>query len=175
MRVLLFALTGFGTIALEALLDKKIKPIAIVTRREKNKYPYFKCKNISLLATDNKIRVHYDKTFVKKKVDLCLVATYHKKINIKKSNYKKAFNIHPSLLPAFKGKDPIKDAINSRAKYTGVTIHKLTKKFDEGKIYKQYKVKIDRRDLKSDVTKKMRNHYYKAVKYILRNLKSELF
>ena len=170
MKVVVFGLTGFGNIAIQALLDNNIKPEAIITRREKNKYPYFKCEDISSLAKKNKIKVFYDKKFYKKKVDFCLVATYHKKINIKKSNFNKGFNIHPSLLPKFKGKDPINDFIRSKTKLTGVTIHNLTKNFDEGKIYKQYKIKIKK--TKKEISKSMRIYFYKSTEYIIKNLTS---
>lgn len=51
-------------------------------------------------------------------------------------------NIHPSLLPSFKGKDAIKQAFLARVKVSGVTIHYVENNIDGGKIIAQYPVFI---------------------------------
>ena len=73
MRLALFALTGFGNIVLKSFLNQGVKPLVLITRKEKNKFPYYKLENISSLARRNKIKVEYDKTFIKNKnVDLLI-------------------------------------------------------------------------------------------------------
>ena len=52
-------------------------------------------------------------------------------------------NIHPSLLPAFKGKDAIQRAFLAGVKVSGVTVHWVTCELDGGKIIAQYPVLID--------------------------------
>ena len=52
-------------------------------------------------------------------------------------------NIHPSLLPAFKGKDAIQRAFLAGVKVSGVTVHRVTDELDGGKIIAQYPVLID--------------------------------
>jgi phosphoribosylglycinamide formyltransferase-1 len=52
-------------------------------------------------------------------------------------------NIHPSLLPAFKGKNAIEKAFDYGVKYTGITIHYIDEKIDHGKIIDQEVVKIE--------------------------------
>lgn len=49
----------------------------------------------------------------------------------------KMINIHPSLLPAFKGLDTHQRAINAGVKFTGCTIHYVSSKMDSGKIIAQ--------------------------------------
>ncbi len=56
----------------------------------------------------------------------------------------KILNIHPSLLPAFKGRDAIRRAWSSSAKFTGVTVHIVTEKVDEGPILAQRVVPLFR-------------------------------
>jgi phosphoribosylglycinamide formyltransferase 1 len=51
--------------------------------------------------------------------------------------YGKMINIHPSLLPAFKGLDTHQRAINAGVKFTGCTIHYVSSKMDSGKIIAQ--------------------------------------
>jgi len=55
-------------------------------------------------------------------------------------------NIHPSLLPAFKGRDAIKNAFEYGVKYTGVTVHYVTPEVDAGPIICQEIVKIEDSD-----------------------------
>ena len=78
---------------------------------------------------------------------MILFITYHLLINVKESNFKSAYNIHPSLLPKFKGKDPIAEVINEKQKFTGVSVHELTDKFDDGKVIYQKKNESLKRSL----------------------------
>lgn len=50
----------------------------------------------------------------------------------------KVINIHPSILPAFKGKDAIQQAFSAGVKVSGVTIHEVDSSLDGGKIIAQY-------------------------------------
>ncbi|MGM0367657.1 MAG: phosphoribosylglycinamide formyltransferase [Actinomycetota bacterium] len=54
----------------------------------------------------------------------------------------KILNIHPSLLPSFKGTNGIKDAFDYGVKITGVTVHFVDKKLDHGPIILQKEVNI---------------------------------
>ena len=60
--------------------------------------------------------------------------------------HKKIINIHPSLLPSFKGKDAIKSAFDYGVKYTGVTVHYVTPEVDAGPVICQEVVKIEDTD-----------------------------
>lgn len=58
----------------------------------------------------------------------------------------KIINVHPSLLPSFKGVDGIKDAFTYGVKQTGVTVHFVNEKMDNGPIIMQDTVKINEED-----------------------------
>lgn len=63
------------------------------------------------------------------------------------THYKnKIFNIHPALLPSFKGAHAIVDAFNYGVKVTGVTVHFVDEEMDHGPIILQEAVKIDEDD-----------------------------
>lgn len=55
-------------------------------------------------------------------------------------------NIHPSLLPSFKGVRAIKDAFESGAGETGVTVHFVDEKLDHGPVVLQEAVRIEKND-----------------------------
>ena len=54
----------------------------------------------------------------------------------------KIINIHPSLLPKYKGLNTHSRAINNKEKFTGCTVHYVTARLDSGKIILQKKIKI---------------------------------
>ena len=80
----------------------------------------------------------------KNKVDLICLAGFMK---ILSSDFIKKFknpilNIHPSLLPKYKGLNTHRRAITNKDKYSGATVHLVTPKLDSGKIILQKKVRI---------------------------------
>ena len=86
----------------------------------------------------------------------------------------KIINIHPSLLPKYKGLDTHQRAINDKQKYSGCTVHYVNSKLDSGKIILQKKVKILKIDTSDKLAKKIlkQEHilYPKALKKVLINL-----
>lgn len=77
------------------------------------------------------------------KFDLAVMAGYMRILNKETLKHCKFINIHPSLLPAFPGKNAIKRAFEAGVKVSGVTIHHVTEEVDKGKIIAQYPVFID--------------------------------
>ncbi len=57
-----------------------------------------------------------------------------------------ALNMHRSLLPKYKGLQPLKRALEHNEKKTGTTIHKMIPKIDSGDIVDQYEIPIEERD-----------------------------
>jgi phosphoribosylglycinamide formyltransferase 1 len=80
-------------------------------------------------------------------------------------------NIHPSLLPAFKGEQAIKDAFDYGAKITGVTVHFVDDKMDHGPIILQSAVKIEEKDtlesLEAKIHKLEHKLYSRAIELFL--------
>lgn len=73
----------------------------------------------------------------------------------------KIINIHPSLLPAFKGVDAIKQAFDYKVKITGVTVHVVTKEMDSGPIIMQQAVKINKTDTLQTLEEKIHQTEHK--------------
>ena len=67
----------------------------------------------------------------------------------------KILNIHPSLLPKYKGLNTHQRALNNNEKYSGCTVHFVNSKLDSGKIILQKKVKISKNDTKNSLARKI--------------------
>tara|TARA_B100001996_G_scaffold81998_1_gene60495 strand:+ start:834 stop:1412 length:579 start_codon:yes stop_codon:yes gene_type:complete len=71
-------------------------------------------------------------------------------------NFKgKILNIHPSLLPKYKGLNTHDKAIKNKDKYSGCTVHFVNSKLDSGKIINQKKVRINKLDTPKTLAKKI--------------------
>ena len=64
-------------------------------------------------------------------------------------------NIHPSLLPKYKGLDTHKRTLKNKERYSGCTVHFVNSKLDSGKIILQKKVKIIKNETESSLAKKI--------------------
>ena len=67
----------------------------------------------------------------------------------------KILNIHPALLPSFKGAKAIKDAYNYGVGVSGVTVHFVTEDVDGGPIISQEAVKIEKKDTLKSLEEKI--------------------
>lgn len=113
------------------------------------------------------------KELEKRKIDLVILAGFMRLLSdsfIKK--YKnRIMNIHPALLPSFKGTHGIKDAFEYGAKVTGVTVHFVDEKLDNGPIILQEAVELKENESMEGLEEKMHQleHklYPKAIKLFL--------
>ena len=123
----------------------------------------FNAKGLEI-ANKSKIKNHYIKysnkenfenrslkLLKKHNIDLICLAGFMKILSKRfiKNFSKPILNIHPSLLPKYKGLNTHYKVIKNREKFTGATVHIVNEKLDAGKIIIQEKVKI----LKSDIIK----------------------
>ena len=85
----------------------------------------------------------------------------------------KILNIHPSLLPKYKGLNTHERVLKNKEKYTGATVHLVNNKLDSGKIIIQKKIKILKKDNKKSLEKKVLTIEHKiypdAIKILLSN------
>ena len=90
-------------------------------------------------------------------IDLICLAGFMKILSHKFiKNFKKPIlNIHPSLLPKYKGLNTHKRVIKNKEKFTGATVHVVSKKLDSGKIILQKKIRINKRDSEKTIEKKV--------------------
>ena len=73
----------------------------------------------------------------------------------------KIINIHPSLLPKYKGLNTHLRAIKNKDKFAGCTVHYVSAKLDSGKIILQKKIRISEKDDSTSLTKKVLKQEHK--------------
>ena len=67
----------------------------------------------------------------------------------------KILNIHPSLLPKYKGLNTHQRVLDNCEKYSGCTVHFVNSKLDSGKIVLQKKIKVSKNETKKSLAKKI--------------------
>ncbi len=108
----------------------------------------------------------------KKKIKIICLAGFMRVLSkdFIKSFKGKILNIHPSLLPKYKGLHTHHRALSNNEKYSGCTVHFVNSKLDSGKIILQKKVKISKSDTAKSLAKKIlvQEHklYPKAIKEV---------
>ena len=111
----------------------------------------------------------------KNKINLICLAGFMKILskNFIKNFKGKIINIHPSLLPKYKGLNTHQRAIDNKEKYSGCTVHHVNSKLDSGKIILQKKVRILKNDSFKSLNKRVLKHehiiYPKALNKVLSN------
>ena len=179
LRVSVF-ISGRGT-NLKSLINfskKKNSPIKIVliiTNNKNAKGIYFAKKNkIKFLfvnykdknKAENKILINLKNH----NINLICLAGFMKILSKKIINVYKGriLNIHPSLLPKYKGLNTHERVLKKKEKFTGCTVHVVNSKLDSGKIILQKKVRVLKKDNKNSLSKrvlKVENLIYpKAIK-----------
>ena len=144
---------------------KKISPISINLIISNTNYAkglkYSKKYNIQkkIISFKNKIlsEKYIFKILLKKNINLICLAGFMKILsrNFIKKFKGKIINIHPSLLPKYKGLNTHKKAIENNDKYAGCSVHFVTAKIDSGKIIMQKKIKIKKNDTVDSLSKKV--------------------
>lgn len=121
-------------------------PIAISSR--KSAYGIKRCENLGLKCEVLDDKTDYDTKLIemlkKYNIDLVVLAGFMKILGEKVCKSFKILNIHPSILPLFKGANAIKQSYDSYMKIAGVSVHYVNEELDGGELIMQdiiYKIK----------------------------------
>lgn len=132
-------------------------PHALVIRRAKQ----FKIKTLLVVREDFYNQVSFEQAIIQRlkaeKIDLLVLAGFMRMFSagFVRSFPRKIINIHPALLPAFKGTKAIRDAFDYGVKITGVTVHFVDALMDHGPIILQETVRVLPQDTLSVLEKKI--------------------
>ena len=96
-------------------------------------------------------------------VDLIILAGYMRVIKNPDAFPAPMINVHPSLLPKYKGLNAVEQALESGDRITGCTVHIVTKELDSGKILMQGIVPINRDDDVKSLTRRIQLEEYRIL------------
>jgi len=169
LKVVLLALTGFGNAVLDALLkDTRVNVEAVFTEDHDQSFPYYLERQLLEECAEKGIVYHADvkvnssdgiNLLHKYSPDLIIVATFKQiiKENILDLPRLGVINFHPSLLPKYRGPCPTNAVLLNNEKYTGVTVHYITKNIDEGNVLLQKKIRVGKIESDGALRKKLAN------------------
>jgi phosphoribosylglycinamide formyltransferase-1 len=146
-------------------------PINIKLIITNNKYAngiiYAKKNSIPHMVIDTKLRNYENQLLqilIKNRISLICLAGYMKIIskNFIKRFGKKIINIHPSLLPKYKGLNTFARVLQNNEKKTGCTVHHVNEKLDNGHIITKRSFYISPFDNENTLRKKTQRLEYKV-------------
>lgn len=169
MNIAVFV-SGNGT-NLQAIIDAVSRgdikcDIKLVVSNNKDAYALTRAKKngIETFVLDHKSfksREEYDKEIIKqlerKKIDLVVLAGFMRLVSpyFLRKYQNRMINVHPALLPSFKGTHGIKDAFEYGVKVTGVTVHLVDEELDHGPIILQEAVPVKEDDTMETLEEKI--------------------
>ena len=125
--------------------------LVVSNNKDANGLNYAKKFNIPYLFINTKIKNYENKVLIylkKYKISFICLAGFMKIISntLINSYQKKIINIHPSLLPKFKGLNTYSRMLKNKEKKAGCTVHYVNKKLDSGNLIVQKEFIVNRKD-----------------------------
>ena len=114
------------------------------------------------------------KLFEAYRVDLIILAGYMRVIKNPSAFPVPMINVHPSLLPKYKGLNAVEQAMESGDKVTGCTVHYVTEELDSGKIIIQGEVPILVEDTVESLTKAIQRKEYALLPAVIDDIKHKI-
>ena len=173
-------------IPLKALLNSKYEICAIASDNDRNSiFNVITSNSIQSLALNNSIpffSLSNEDSYVISQIekfqpDVILTSCYAHRLpqSILSLAKKGSYNIHPSLLPKFRGPNPLFWQLREGVNEYGITIHRMTEYFDAGNIIVQQKVNLDDGLCIDDITKTIATQAGNLVINTLRNIECDRF
>lgn len=156
--------------SIKGILKAKLKllvcdnPRAFVLNRAKK----FKVKTFLINPRDYRNKKYFEDAIIRnlkaEKIDLIVLAGFMRILSpyfVKQYKYR-IINIHPALLPSFKGAHAIKDAFDYGVKLSGVTVHFVDEQMDHGPIILQEPLRVKDKDTLESLEKKIHQLEHKV-------------
>ena len=168
MKIIFFGSGAFGLPSLEALIQAKENLVVVITAPDKPKGRGLKLKqspikekaisyNLPVLQPEDTKEPHFRETLSSLNPDLGILIAFGSILNREIIALPKMgiINLHPSLLPEYRGSAPIPRAIIKGEEETGNSIIKINEGIDSGEIIIQERVKIKPEDTAGSLSERM--------------------
>jgi len=179
MKIVFFGSDSFSIKALEACLHSGMELALVVTTPAKKKgrglqlesseiFDYCQTKNLPVSEYPTLRDPKVSQELIALRPDIFVVASYGKLIPVNLLEIPKyRLNVHPSLLPKYRGSAPIHWPILNGDKETGVSIIDIAEKLDAGDIYCQERIPIDPRTNAEQLASELARFSYGILKKVL--------
>lgn len=145
IKVACFGMQGFGNDLLHSLVRKnRVEVTALYTPSDSYEFRYYECEKIDEVAKLHKIPVHYIENKGDWKcapAELAIISSFHRILvaeNI--CEFEQVINIHPSILPSYRGATPTNWMIKNGEKIVGISAHIVEEDIDAGPVIFQKKM-----------------------------------
>lgn len=150
-RVLFVGIPDMAYICLDGLNMSGVNIVGVIgAKKDHQTYPDFKnfvkSRNLNFIEYDTLDDVFFIQKIKNLNADVAVVCSFNYKIpKILLDSVKDGFiNVHPSLLPEYRGPNPYSTVILNGEKETGVTLHFMDENFDTGDIITQKKLAVSK-------------------------------
>lgn len=148
MSFIFFGSSEFAKIILNKLFDSGMKPVLVITTPSATPTPVYnlaKQNNIPVLTPEKLENEEFLSSFKDYNPDLVILTAYGKIIPSKLLSIPKKgiLNLHPSLLPKWRGATPIQSTILTGGNETGVSLFLMDEEIDHGSIIQKTRYKIE--------------------------------
>lgn len=148
MSFIFFGSSEFAKIILNKLFDSGMKPVLVITTPSDIPTPVYnlaKQNNIPVLTPEKLENEEFLSSFKDYNPDLVILTAYGKIIPSKLLSIPKKgiLNLHPSLLPKWRGATPIQSTILTGGNETGVSLFLMDEEIDHGSIIQKTRYKIE--------------------------------
>ncbi|MCL5070301.1 MAG: methionyl-tRNA formyltransferase [Actinobacteria bacterium] len=167
MKIVFFGSSDFSVPFLNAIYNSNHQLVSVVTGADKaigrgmsilgNPVKEYASKKEFKIIQADKIDNEIISNISRTKFDCLVVVSYGKLLpsEILKFSAGKSINVHPSLLPKYRGPSPIVSAIFNGDSETGISIISISERLDEGDIFAQCKFSIQNNETKDSLETKM--------------------
>lgn len=141
-----------------------------------HEYTYIKSHKLYEINARSANSAEFKKEIIRLNADLVIVGTWGEKLKKPIINLPKiaTINVHPSLLPKYRGPNPYLQVIKNQEKETGVSFHLMDENLDTGPILLQKKVKIESTDTGKELRHKLAAAAREGVKELVKTLDEEI-
>lgn len=165
-----------GVFRYEKVRFTPLERVLIDNLNPSNEFNYIKSHNIYEINARSVNSAEFKKEILKLNADLVIVATWGEKIKKPIINLPKiaTINVHPALLPKYRGPNPYLQAIKHLEKESGVTFHLMDENFDTGAILHQKKVEIKPNDTGAELRLRIAKITREGIRELIQELDKEI-